>query len=122
AVNFEPAVVADAAPNTKQFAFAVPLDPRLALIRVTGDGKTAQRESVRAESSVISISRVSPAKHTLAVSWAGDLYPMAVIRDADTGEILGFARNGQATIASRSSRIDVMLTDGVRSIRPSVRE
>lgn len=121
-VSFEPTLVADASPNTKQFAFAVPLDARLAVIRVTGDGKTAQRESIAPDSSLISISTVSPAKHTLRVSWARDLYPMAVVRDADSGEILGFARDGQATIASRSNRIDVTLTDGVRSIRASIRE
>lgn len=130
AVSFEPTIVADATPDAKQFAFAVPLDARgasqLATIRVTGDGKTAQRvavrdESITTESSLISISMVSPAKQTLAVSWARDLYPMAVVRDADTGEILAFARNGQATIASRTSRIDVTLTDGVRSVRALVR-
>jgi hypothetical protein len=130
-VSFEPTVVADALPGTKQFAFPVPIDAQaalqLAIIRVTGDGKAVQRVAVRdesftSESSLATISPASPTKHTLRVSWAADRYPMAVVRDAESGEILGFARNGVATIESPTRRIEVVLSDGVRSVRASVRE
>ncbi|MFN2602457.1 MAG: hypothetical protein ABR582_06830 [Gemmatimonadaceae bacterium] len=130
AVGFEPARVADASPDSKQFAIAIPLEARLisqiAVIRVTGAGKTAERrtigtESLNADNSSVTISDAAPGKRTLAVSWRRDIYEMAVIRDADTGEILAFGRNGRTTVSVPSGKVDVTLTDGVQSVRGSVR-
>jgi hypothetical protein len=127
--SFEPAAVADAGADAKQFAIPIPLDAaqaaQLKTIRVIGDGKTAQRsaapqELITAETSAITLDESASMKSAISVSWRREVYPMAVIRDADTGEILAFARNGNATIAAHR-RVDVMLTDGVRSVRASVR-
>ncbi|MFN0178635.1 MAG: hypothetical protein ACKVZ0_07510 [Gemmatimonadales bacterium] len=51
-----------------------------------------------------------------AFRWDGAAYPMALVRDAATGEILSFARGGSATIWSPGRAFDVTFSDGVRSI------
>jgi hypothetical protein len=130
AVSFEPTRVADAPPDSKQFALAIPFDAglvsQLAVIRVTGDGKTAERrtlgsQAVSADNSLVTISETPAVTRALAVSWKRDVYQMAVIRDAGTGEILAFGRNGRTTISAPSGKVDVTLSDGVRSVRGLVR-
>ncbi len=57
----------------------------------------------------------APTAAQATVTWDGATYPMAMIRDAATGEILSFARGGAATIWTRSRQFDVTFSDGVRS-------
>lgn len=124
-VSFEPSLVADASPGAKQFALAVPLDAerakQLSVIRVTGEGRAAERRAVRDESVTVADIPVrisaSPLKNAVAVSWPRERYAMAIIRDADSGEIIAFARNGAALVKPRNGRVDVVLTDGVQSVR-----
>lgn len=49
------------------------------------------------------------------LQWNAAAYPMALVRDAATGEILSFARRGDATIAVAGRDLDVTYSDGVRS-------
>lgn len=57
----------------------------------------------------------APSAVQATMRWDGTTYPMAMIRDAVTGEILSFARGGAATIWTRSRQFDVTFSDGVRS-------
>ncbi len=50
------------------------------------------------------------------VMWDAATYPMALVRDAATGDILSFARGGAATIWTRGRQFDVTFSDGVRSV------
>ncbi|MBC8087943.1 MAG: hypothetical protein H7Z40_11815 [Phycisphaerae bacterium] len=49
------------------------------------------------------------------ISWNKGAYPMALARDAATGEILGFVRNPGDEIVSQGRRVELVLSDGVRS-------
>ncbi len=49
-------------------------------------------------------------------SWDGATYPMAMIRDAETGQVISFARGGAATVWTGGRRFDVTFSDGVRSV------
>ncbi len=51
----------------------------------------------------------------VAVSWDGAAHPMALVRDARTGEILSFARGGSATVWTDRDDLELVLSDGVRS-------
>ena len=42
-------------------------------------------------------------------------YPMAIVRDARTGEILSFARNGLVRVPAGSAGVRVELSEGVTS-------
>jgi hypothetical protein len=46
---------------------------------------------------------------------------MALIRDRRTGEILSFARGGNAQIRTQAADLDVILSDGVRSAKRELR-
>jgi hypothetical protein len=54
----------------------------------------------------------------LRVRWDAATHPMALIRDAATGEILSFGRGGDVPVALgsvRPERVEVLLSDGIRS-------
>ena len=54
------------------------------------------------------------------ISWDGATYPMALVRDPATGEILSFARGGAATIWTTGRAFDVTFSDGVRSVQKRI--
>jgi hypothetical protein len=40
---------------------------------------------------------------------------MEMVRDPDTGEVLSLARNGNADLSTLKGRVDLVLSDGVKS-------
>ena len=50
-----------------------------------------------------------------SITWNAQRYPLAVVRDPKTGEILSLARGGAATIETSASDLELTLSDGVRS-------
>ncbi len=116
------------------FAYVVPLAPteqaRLSSLRLTGHGLTAlrfpsaalqagaaQSPGARLQAAAVRGSRVG---QDLDLQW-DPAYPMAVVRDARTGEILSFARGGRARIEAGRTGVTVDLTDGVASRLPRVK-
>jgi hypothetical protein len=108
----------------RQFVFVVPLDSaergRLRTMRLTGQGLTAlrsvqrapvpQRQAGRASERVQSVRAGAVAE----VRWNAD-YPLAIIRDARTGEVLSLARGGLGRIPGPPGAIRVDLSDGLTS-------
>jgi hypothetical protein len=50
------------------------------------------------------------------VRWNATQYPMVMVRDAGTGDILSFARGGSARLWSRGSNFVLQFSDGVKSV------
>lgn len=104
-------------------AFAVvvplPLGETLSGLRLRGDGKLlAERrpQPVAAPGAVrAAVQAARTAGGTLELRWPADSHPLAVVRDADSGEILTLGRDGRAEIAARPNRLEVTLSDGVDS-------
>jgi hypothetical protein len=46
---------------------------------------------------------------------------MIMVRDPDTGDVLSFARGGDVQVVTGKSRVDLVLSNGVQSIRKRVR-
>jgi hypothetical protein len=63
---------------------------------------------------------VTPAGAEVRVEWNDRAYPLAVIREAGTGVILGFARRSGHVLRTEGRGVEVVLSDGVRS-RPAAR-
>jgi len=55
------------------------------------------------------------------LTWNAAAYPMALVRDVATGDILSFARRGSAVLGGAGGRtLDITWSDGVRSRRELV--
>ena len=121
-ISFDPVQVGDAG-NSRHFAFAIPMTEatmgRLARITVTGEGRRAEAAGTGAFATPtpasVSVTKAGPDDVTL--TWNAAAYPMLVVRDPGTHQILAFARGGKSTIRTRRTSLDVILTDRVKSRR-----
>ncbi len=50
------------------------------------------------------------------VRWNSQAFPMALVRDATSGAIMGFVRNSGDAVTTNGRRIEVVFSDGVRSV------
>jgi hypothetical protein len=54
---------------------------------------------------------------SVSLRWDAAVYPMIMVRDPDTGEVLSFGRGGSALIQTAKSQLDLDISDGIRSHR-----
>jgi hypothetical protein len=135
-VSFEGTEVPEAEdPTARHFAWFLPLSPEdaalLERVELSGPhgyavrmaslgghaaeaGETVEAAMARHE---IQARRLSDGETTL--SWNPERHPVAVVRDAPTGQILAIARSGELRLAGlpRGTRPELLLSDGVRSER-----
>jgi hypothetical protein len=103
------------------FAVVVPLPPgeTLSGLRLHGEGKLlAERRPVPASAVSAAVQAARTAGGGLELRWPAASSPLAVVRDADSGEILTLGREGLAEIAAQpagASRLEVTFSDGVDS-------
>ena len=121
--------VADSDTGARHFAFALPArmaqTERLAALRVTGPGvaverlraNRAARPGVRPLAPRATGRRVG---REVRLEWSRAELPMALVRDARTGQVLSFARGGAARMETGARDLDVTFSDGVRSVRATV--
>jgi hypothetical protein len=117
-------------PTARHFAFAIPMDEatqgELASIRLTGPGAAPMGMAASLAPGGISaaVNAVDASATTsgrVDVRWGSQTARMALIRDRQTGQVLSFARGGSAQVRARSTDLEVILSDGVRSVRRQVR-
>ena len=121
AFSFDPAKVADApGADLAQFVYTVPLADavRLGNIRLTGPGidvavSPSASTSLRADTTTVSAVRVD-ANH-VRLTWNAERYPMVMVRNAVTGDVLTFGRGGDVVVLSGSAPLAITASDGVRS-------
>jgi hypothetical protein len=121
AFAFTPATVADAGPaEVLQFVFTVPLGPGVTLgqVRLTGPGidtaLTATRVAVlRSDTSTVTATRLDEAR--VRLDWSPALYPLILVRDGNSGEVLAFGRGGSVVVRSGRAPLAVTASDGVKS-------
>ena len=106
----------------RHFVMALPLDAvvmdSLAGLEVVKAGQTLARlRSVTAMARVVAATpeaqRLSAEK--LQLSWDATVHPAAMVRDADTGEVIAILSGGRQTITATGKRFDLVLSDGVAS-------
>lgn len=101
------------------FAFVIPLDAALerglAGVRVRAGGRAASRlASVLAVDPAPVLSR--PNARQVEIRWDAARFPMVLVRDAATGQILSFARGGAARLWTDGATFDLQFSDGVNSV------
>lgn len=125
-LSFDPEEVADeTGTGERHFAFVVPMSDvaqdQLSTLTVRGEGKSAERQSRRSvtalESAVESASLDDEGAGRVRLRWSVAEQPMIVVRDANTGAILSFARGGNSAFTAPSSDVELVISDGVRSAR-----
>ena len=124
------------ATDERQFAVVVPwsatLEARLAAIRVR-DARSplaaVARKSARMTAPGTGGTGGTPVAPQLQaqvdrttdgrarVTWNSSAYPMAMVRDASTGALMGFVRRSGDAVVTGGRAIDVIFSDGVRSVR-----
>lgn len=111
----------------RQFAFVVPLSPtgaRPAALRLFANGRETMLQSpIEAAAPVDPTTAVATASLRAGngsgsiLEWDAGRYPMALVRDPVTGQVLSFARGGRLELAMPGRDLDVTLSDGVTSVR-----
>ena len=51
------------------------------------------------------------------VTWNSSAYPMAMVRDASTGALMGFVRRSGDAVVTGGRAFEVVYSDGVRTVR-----
>ena len=124
----KPADVDD--PTARHFAFAIPMDEatqgELSSIRLSGPGAspTVMNASLApggVSAAINAVDATATPSGTVRVQWGATGARMALIRDGRTGEILSFARDGNAQVRTGAADLEVILSDGVRSTTRKVR-
>ena len=126
-LSFDPVAVADHPRGTGHFAFAIPVRSiaggRVASLRVTGPAATGEQSRVVLDAgSAAAISDPVEARRTtggVRVRWNAASHPLAVVRDAESGQILSLGRGGDVEVPGTATRVEVLLSDRVGS-RPVV--
>ncbi len=122
-LSFEGDVVQDLpSGDERHFAYVVPLaandQARLASVRLTGNGLTAIRvpaAGLRAGTTTVAPLRAARVGQEMDVRWDPQ-YPLAVVRDAGTGQILSFARGGSIRVPAGLAGVTVDLSDGISTM------
>lgn len=118
-------------PAERHFSFFVPLSAAdlRALDRIELDsplGRAVRRTSREAplqlpgtpgaDARTVMVDRTELGE--VRLRWEADRFPLAMLRDPDTGRVLGFARGGEWLALDREGRLEraeILLSDGVRS-------
>lgn len=124
-IAFDAEKVEDAAGGaTEQFAFAVPMSSgkaaRIVSLRLAGNGKQVLSRAASGQPALASISALAEADGNVRLQWNSAQYPMLVVRDPVTREVLAFARGGNARVKTQRKNLDVSLSDRVKSARLDV--
>jgi hypothetical protein len=125
-ISFTAGRAGDGPEDVRVFAFAVPLDDtgwsELSAIRLVANGRAVD---LRAALPVgVDMPGPGPSLDSRAFSrgpdrieahWNAGVFPLAVVRDPLSGDILGFARDGVAVVPSSLSEVELILSNGVHS-------
>ena len=123
-VPFQMYEVADL-PNDepKHFAFVVPLDSAsidaMDSVRVVKDAselafaKAKTPTEIRTAMGIFRATNL--AGRAAEVHWNAIVHPVAMLRDAKSGEVRGFLRGGDAMVLDAPDEMEIQLSDGVKS-------
>ncbi|MEO7963670.1 MAG: hypothetical protein ABIT38_07145, partial [Gemmatimonadaceae bacterium] len=122
-LSFEGESVADLPDAAAQhFAFVIPLstfgNSVPSRLRVSSGGRQAELSFTTPTSEVPVVQRTSG--NRVEISWRDSATRGVLVRDARTGDILTFARNGRATVFTNAAELDLTLSGGIGSSRRRV--
>jgi hypothetical protein len=103
----------------------------LALARVellAGDGREVVRQarlSASAMRAAVMDDQVVTARaldeHHVRIRWDPTIFPLVIIRDGETGQVLAFGTEGETTVAVAGPTVGIVASEGVRSTGRTLR-
>lgn len=119
AISFSGDEVADSETGERQFAFAIPMTPdrasRLTSVRAVGQGGGAVQGRGAKSAPELDATAEAFAGGRVRVRWDAGKHPMMLVRDAQSGEVLSFARGGEVTVRTRDRQVELVGSAGARS-------
>jgi hypothetical protein len=122
--SFDASPLADDPRGSRHFAFAVPLDAaafeRIQNLRLSSPGALAavrSRPMAQVRMAAPEDITAEPEAGGVRLRWNAAANPVILVRDPDSGEVLSFARGGDARVMTAKGAVDLNLSDGVRSQR-----
>ena len=118
--------IADLPDATAQhFAYVIPFEmmggTQPTRVRAAVAGRQAEFRSVAASSTPADIPVAERlGARTVRLRWNGGATRGVLVRDARSGAILAFGRNGEAVVYTNETTLDVTTSDGVRSARQRI--
>jgi hypothetical protein len=122
-LDFSPAQIADAPDAPRSFAFAVPLTSagadRLATLTLDGEGRSAT-VSAAPQAAAIDL-RAAPGGR-VHLHWDATRAPVVLVRDPVSGQVIAFARGGQAEVITARRELSLSVGDrvGGRDLRVTI--
>jgi hypothetical protein len=119
----------DHASGTRLFTFAIPASmaqpDRLVALRVSGMGRQVVRRASGTAMARTGLSRVGLRTEEAAgggtrLEWDAVNYPLVVLRDPETHEIISLVRGGSAALKLPSRPLEAIVSDGVHSANVGV--
>lgn len=127
---FDPIAVADGDGDEAHFNFVIPVDSfdRASLAELRLSSTLLPVATVREASgdqalapgvtrAVVGSVGVSQAE----IAWNPLEYPMVIVRDADTGQVLSLGRSGRVRVSPTSDRVQLEFSNGLGTVATSVR-
>jgi hypothetical protein len=128
ALSFEGYEV-DHATGERNFSFAVPLSAaggtEIAELRLMDGTRLMTRRprtmlnTAAAAEQALTATRLRPLTGAprARLEWDASVYPMAMVRDPVTGEVISFLRGGTGDLGAQRGEVDVLFSNGVRSVK-----
>ena len=110
--------------HERHFVMALPIDAAtldtIAGLRVLKGGKTLASLGATAGMALSpEVQRLSEDK--VQLTWDATIHPAAMVRDADTGEVIAILSGGRQTFTTRAKRFDLALSRGATGRRPQIK-
>jgi hypothetical protein len=131
-IRFDGTDVADLAHDEQHFTLTVPLtselEARLHTLELrAANGHRAVRRASMTEQQLVDlvahedvVSALRAADGAIVLRWDAARFPLVVVRDPGTGQVLAFARGGEITVRTAVSALELIFSEGVRSARRTV--
>ena len=120
-LSFAGEAIADLPGDNESFAFTVPLrmlrGRTLASLQLTARGKTVSNVAAGDVAADAGMILTRAGSHQVRVQWDAAKFPAVMVRDPVSGDILSFARGGDATILTDNDQLELVYSNRISSVR-----
>jgi hypothetical protein len=116
--------IADLPGDQESFAFAMPLSMlrgrTLASLKLSAGGRSVSNVAAGDVAGNTATVLTRAGAHQVRVQWDASKFPAVMVRDPVKGDILSFARGGDATIVTDNTQLELVYSNRVRSVRERI--